>query len=122
MLRMDKINTLLRTSNTAKYNMAFLPKSILCSVILIIFVFFLVMANVTSDVNHLRQQYNAGKSQKDKLIVQYNNKQFQDGDVLQKADTQITPTVQINVDTDPQNPYFTLVILHFSSIFMINDV
>jgi hypothetical protein len=71
------------------------------------------MANVSSDVEYLRQQYNAGKSQKDKIIVQYNNKPFQDGDQLKKSDTQITPTVQINIDSDPQNPYFTLVISIF---------
>jgi hypothetical protein len=118
---MDKINTLLRTLNSVKYNMAFLLKTISCLVILIIVVFFLVMANVSSDVDYLRQQYNAGKSQKDKLIIKYNDKQFQDGDVLQKADTQNTPTVKHTIDTDPQNPYFTLVILNFS-IFMTNDV
>ncbi len=111
---MDKTNTLLRTSNSIKYKMAFPFKSILCILILLIFVFFIVMAaNINSNVDHLRQQYNAGKSQKDKIIVQYNNKPFQDGDVLKKADTQITPTVQINVATDQQNPYFTLVILIF---------
>jgi len=67
------------------------------------------MANISSDVEYLRQQYNTGKSQNNKLIIQYNNKQFQDGDILKKSDTQILPTVQINIDTDPQNPYLTLV-------------
>ncbi|CAF1314470.1 unnamed protein product [Adineta steineri] len=67
------------------------------------------MANISSDVEHLRQQYNAGKNQRDGLVIQYNNKQFQDGDELKKADTQTEPKVQINIATDSKNPHFTLI-------------
>lgn len=67
------------------------------------------MANVSSDVEYLRQQYQTGKSQAKQLIVRYNNQQFQDGDVLQKSATQVTPQVQFSIETDPQQPYFTLV-------------
>jgi hypothetical protein len=67
------------------------------------------MANISSNVDYLRQQYNTGKSENNKLVIEYNNKQFQDGDILKKSDTQITPRVQINIEVDPQNPYFTLV-------------
>ncbi|CAF3362041.1 unnamed protein product [Rotaria socialis] len=67
------------------------------------------MANIASDVEHLREQYNAGKSKSSGLIIQYHNKQFYDGEELKKADTQSEPKVQINIDTDPHNPYFTLV-------------
>lgn len=83
--------------------------TVLLLLLLTLFVIRVNMSSISSDVEYLRQQYNAGKNQKDKLVVQYNNKQFQDGDELKKADTQITPNVQINVETDPQNPYFTLV-------------
>ena len=67
------------------------------------------MANVSSDVDYLRRQYQTGKNQKDQLVIQYNNKSFQDGDELKKSDTQTKPNVQINAQTDPQHPYFTLV-------------
>ncbi len=85
------------------------------------FIFLANMANIISDVEHLRQQYNAGKSQHNGLIIQYNNKPFQDGDELKKSDTQIEPKVQINIETDPQNPYFTLV-NKYSSLYSYSVV
>jgi len=106
----SKTNTLfyaLKSSSKAK--LAFYLKRISCIVILFGLIFVIVMASGGSDVDHLRQQYNAGKSQHDKLVVQYHNKQFHDGDELKKADTQTAPRVQINIDVDPQNPYFTLI-------------
>ncbi len=81
------------------------------------------MANISSDVDYLRQQYNAGKSRSNELIIQYNNKQFQDGDELKKSDTQTTPKVQINIGSDPQNPYFTLVNFHiYFFLFLLNII
>lgn len=67
------------------------------------------MANVSSDVDYLRRQYQTGITHKDQLVIQYNNQPFQDGDQLKKSDTQTKPNVQINVQTDPQYPYLTLV-------------
>lgn len=77
------------------------------------------MSNVSSDVEYLRQQYNKGKSQSNQLVVKYNNEQFQDGDVLKKSDTQDTPKVQVNIEVDPQNPYFTLVNIHIYIFFKL---
>ncbi|CAF3687975.1 unnamed protein product [Rotaria sp. Silwood1] len=37
--------------------------------------------------------------------------QARDGDLLKKGDTQITPTVQINLKTDSKMPFFTLVMI-----------
>lgn len=103
---MNKTNT---TNLRTKYNMAFLCKSLSCLLILFIPLIFIAMANVSSDVNYLRQQYQTGKKQKDQLVIQYDNKSFQDGDELKKSDTQTKPNVQINVQTDAQHPYLTLV-------------
>ncbi|CAF0967437.1 unnamed protein product [Rotaria sordida] len=69
------------------------------------------MANISPDVGYVREQYNAGKCKNDALNIQYNNKQFQDGDELKRGDTQTEPKVQINVDTDSQNSHFTLVMI-----------
>lgn len=71
------------------------------------------MAHASSDVAHLREQYNAGKSHSNALTVAYHHKQFNDGDTLKKSDTQALPQVQINADVDPQYPYFTLVIFQY---------
>jgi hypothetical protein len=68
------------------------------------------LANVSSDVKYLRKQYKTGKNKSNNFIIEYNGKQVHNGDVLQQADTQTPPTVQINVKIDPQMPYFTLVI------------
>lgn len=74
--------------------------------------------NVTSDVEYLRHQYNAGKSKNNGLAIQYHNKQFHDGDELKRSETQAEPNVNILIDSDPQQPYFTLVNL-FWSFFLI---
>lgn len=84
-------------------------KKILCFSFLFFLAILVIMANIISDVDYLRQQYETGKSQANQLIVKYNNQQFQDGDVLQKSATQITPQVQFHIETDPQQPYFTLI-------------
>ena len=89
--------------------MASFLNSILHILFSFIFTLQIVMANISSDVGHLREQYNAGKSKSSALVIQYSNKQFHDGDELKRTDTQIEPQVQINADIDPQNPYFTLV-------------
>ncbi|UJR16400.1 hypothetical protein I4U23_003303 [Adineta vaga] len=67
------------------------------------------MANISSDVDYLRQQYNRGKQQHDRLVIEYNNKSFQDGDELKKSDTQTEPKVQINIDNDLNKPHLTLI-------------
>jgi hypothetical protein len=77
------------------------------------------MANISSNVEYLRHQYNAGKSRSSELIIQYNNKQFQDGDELKKSHTQTIPRVQINIESDPQNPYFTLVNFRIYFLFLL---
>ncbi|CAF1116059.1 unnamed protein product [Rotaria sp. Silwood1] len=69
------------------------------------------MAGISSDVEHVREQYNAGKSKNNALIIEYHNKQFHDGDELKRGDTQVEPKVQINVDADPHNSHFTLVMI-----------
>ncbi|CAF2636170.1 unnamed protein product [Rotaria sp. Silwood2] len=69
------------------------------------------MAGISSDVGHVREQYNAGKSKSNELVVQYRNKQFDDGDELKRGDTQAEPTVQVNADVDPKSSYFTLVMI-----------
>jgi hypothetical protein len=76
------------------------------------------MSSINSNVDYLRQQYNAGKGQNNKLIIQYNNKQFQDGDTLKKSDTQTEPKVQHNIPTDPEHPYFTLVNFHIYLFYL----
>jgi hypothetical protein len=70
----------------------------------------IALADVSSDVKYLRKQYKIGKNQSNNFIIEYNGKQVHNGDVLQQANTQTPPTVQINVTTDPHMPYFTLVI------------
>jgi hypothetical protein len=75
------------------------------------------MSNISFDVQHLRRQYNAGKSKGNGLVVQYNNKQFQDGDELKKSDTQTAPRIQINIESDPQNPFSTIVNFHNYFLF-----
>jgi len=99
----------LRTLSSIKGKVAFYLKRISCILLLFLLVFLIIMANISSDVDHLRQQYNAGKSQSNQLVIQYHNKQFQDGDELKKSDTQATPSVQINAETDPEKPHFTLI-------------
>jgi len=69
------------------------------------------LADVSSDVKYLRKQYNAGKNNANNFIIQYNGKQVHNEEVLKKADTQTVPTVQINLKTDPQMPYFTLLMV-----------
>lgn len=69
------------------------------------------MANITSDVNHLRKQYETGKSHGDGLIVHYHGKQIHDGDQLTKAETQVQPQIVIKIESDPQHSFFTLVFL-----------
>jgi hypothetical protein len=76
------------------------------------------MANISADVSQLRDQYKTGKSNGNGLVVQYNGKEFQDGDELKKADTQTAPEVQISIETDPENPYFTLVIFFFLFFYL----
>ncbi len=77
--------------------------------VLLIVIFTTTSADVSLDVKYLRKQYNIGKNNANNLIVQYNGKQVRNGDVLKKANTQTVPTVQINLETDPEMPYFTLV-------------
>jgi hypothetical protein len=72
------------------------------------------VTSVSSDVEYLRKQYKAAKSQANELIIQYNGKQFHDGDQLNKADAQVLPNVQINIQADSAKPYLTLVISLFS--------
>ena len=67
------------------------------------------MANISSDVEHLRQQYNAGKGQHDRLTIHYNDKPFRDGDELKKSDTQTEPKVQISLEGDMKSSHYTLV-------------
>ncbi|CAF2670237.1 unnamed protein product [Rotaria sp. Silwood2] len=69
------------------------------------------MADISSDVKYLRKQYNAGKNKANKIIIQYQGSRARNGDLLKKADTQVAPTVQINLKTDPQMPFFTLLMV-----------
>jgi hypothetical protein len=85
--------------------------------LLFLFIFRIIMANISSDVEYLRQQYNAEKSKGTGFVVQYNNKQFQDGDELKKSDTQTAPRVQNNIETDSQYPFFTLVNFRICFLF-----
>ena len=122
---MTRIPTHVRSSNSTKYNMTFIFRTSACLAILVIGGIVIVMASTSSDVDHLRQQYQKGKNRKDQLIIQYNNRPFQDGDELKKSDTQTKPNVQINVETDPQNPYLTLVnislrLLEMSMVFSLD--
>lgn len=78
------------------------------------------MASISSDVEHLRQQYHHGKKQHDRLVVQYDSKSFQDGDELKKSGTQTEPNVQINVDNDTNKPHFTLVNFYINLFFLTN--
>ena len=67
------------------------------------------MATVQSDVTYLREQYEAGRSQAKGLNVQYNGKQVHDGEEWKKAETQVMPKVDIQIESDPKNPFWTLV-------------
>jgi hypothetical protein len=67
------------------------------------------MASVRSDVTHLREQYEAGKSQANQLTVHYNGKQVHDREQWTKVETQLMPKVDIQIQSDPKNPYWTLV-------------
>lgn len=82
-----------------------------CSKFLFIFsiIISIATARISSDVEYLREQYEARNSAADQIGIQYHNSQVSDGDVLRKADTQKFPYVDINVETDPEKPFFTLV-------------
>ncbi|CAF4916350.1 unnamed protein product [Rotaria sp. Silwood1] len=84
-----------------------------CAFKLILFtvIISIVIADISSDVKYLRQQYNAGKNEANQIIIQYQDKRIHDEDLLKKADTQIAPHVQINVKTDPKMPFFTLLMV-----------
>lgn len=66
-------------------------------------------ANISPDVKHLRAQYEEGKSKASDITIQYQDNRIHDGDLLEKQDTQIAPYFQINSESDPEMPSFTLV-------------
>ncbi|CAF1014024.1 unnamed protein product [Rotaria sp. Silwood1] len=68
------------------------------------------MASISPDVGYLRQQYNTGMINSNRLIIQY-HKPFHDGTVLTQGETQFQPMVHINFQVDPQQPYFTLIMV-----------
>ncbi|CAF3575848.1 unnamed protein product [Rotaria sp. Silwood1] len=73
------------------------------------------MTNISSDVDHLRDEYNTRKSKNNELIVHYHDRQMHDGDELKKADTQTVPKVQIKIEPDLKNSYFILVMTNFDA-------
>ena len=59
-------------------------------------------------MTHLREQYEAGKSHANRFSVHYNGKQVYDREQWTKVETQVMPKVDIQIESDPVNPYWTL--------------